>query len=446
MRVTKRRKLRPQAVVVLILIPALIIGVAILLLSNRKSKYPSEMVNVNTDNKEVGSHETIKEAIGNTLIVAHYPNTKSDKFNDWIHESMQAQTTKYKEAFADSEEEHQVLIDYESSRTFDRYESVNLLTYVDKILVHTTSRLYDTEKDDFIDTSILKNYAIRLVTAEIRKEVPANTLRDEYMKQTLIDKEHRDLYLKEGTLSIIHNKKSIILNLKEHPEYLNEAIGTITPSDTPIDSVYLGEGANPSDKLVALTFDDGPHHKNTPQVLDILEKHNAKGTFFMLGNRIKQNPTIVKDMIDRGHQAANHSYSHPKTFSTIGIDKVKEEINKTNEEIFKATGYKENFFVRPPYGAFTDEVLANSGSVFINWSVDTEDWLSRNPKKICEVTNRDVKDGSIILVHDIHITTVESLDCMLSTLTAKGYKFVTVRELLEAKGHEIKPGSYYRHG
>ncbi|HFI0562829.1 TPA: polysaccharide deacetylase family protein [Streptococcus suis] len=191
-------------------------------------------------------------------------------------------------------------------------------------------------------------------------------------------------------------------------------------------------------RQVALTFDDGPSRATTPVVLDLLKKYNAKATFFLLGQNIAGNEDILKRMKDEGHEIANHTWSHPN-LTTISADQVKQEIELTQSAIEEVIGYKPTF-MRPPYGAVNGSVAAAAGLASIYWNVDTQDWSNRDPHLILSQVKAYTNPGAIILMHDIHQTTVDGLEPVLHYLTEQQYSLVTTTELL---GENLNPGFIY---
>ncbi|QTB20803.1 polysaccharide deacetylase family protein [Lysinibacillus sphaericus] len=184
-----------------------------------------------------------------------------------------------------------------------------------------------------------------------------------------------------------------------------------------------------SKKRVALTFDDGPDAKVTPQILATLQKYDAKATFFMVGRNVPKNATIVKQIYDAGHEIGNHTSNHKK-LTALSISGVRQEVNGTSNAIYAAIGQYPTVF-RPPYGATNEQVRSVMTIPSILWSIDTLDWKHHNPDKILAYVKASVKDGSIILMHDIHQTTANGLDNVLLYLQKQGYEFVTISEILQ---------------
>lgn len=183
---------------------------------------------------------------------------------------------------------------------------------------------------------------------------------------------------------------------------------------------------------IAITFDDGPHPKLTPMLLDMLKERGIKATFFLVGKNAADYPEIVQRIVAEGHEVANHSWSHPQ-LTKLGADALNAEITQTNNAIHQATGIKTTI-MRPPYGAtnasITKRLNEEFGLTVIMWSVDPLDWKIRNSAHVTKYITENTTPGAIILAHDIHPTTVEAMPAVLDTLTAKGYKFVTVSELI----------------
>lgn len=205
-----------------------------------------------------------------------------------------------------------------------------------------------------------------------------------------------------------------------------------TPAPKAAPARHSYNSCNVDGPYIAMTFDDGPHAEYTPKLLDELKKRNIKATFFLVGQCAAEYPDIVKRMVEEGHEVANHSWSHP-ALTKLGAEGVRKQMENTNEAIRKASGVTPTL-MRPPYGATSTALnrrfAEEYGMKVILWSVDPLDWKYRNATKVHNAIVQNVHPGAIILSHDIHASTVAAMPGTFDALLAKGYKFVTVSDLL----------------
>lgn len=218
------------------------------------------------------------------------------------------------------------------------------------------------------------------------------------------------------------------------------AFGTPTPDGgTSLPDPYRGVRVSGpmrplGEKLVALTFDDGPAGRRTERVLDCLKEHGFHATFFVLGERAVMYPGLLKRMLAEGHAIGNHSYSHPVSTTR---ERAGKELSRTDAAIAAAVGSAPDLF-RPPYGIVKGKLAAGArsgGKAIVLWSVDTSDWRKRSSAAISRTAGRAGR-GDIVLMHDIHDRTVRALPAALEMLAARGYRSVTIPELLEAVQRE----------
>lgn len=179
---------------------------------------------------------------------------------------------------------------------------------------------------------------------------------------------------------------------------------------------------------VALTFDDGPHQTCTPALLDGLKQRGVKATFFLMGENIAGKEELVQRMQADGHLIGNHSYRHIQ-MTKEGAEQACAEIEQTEQLIQSITG-KRPEYLRPPYGAWNEQLECRVNLTTVLWNVDSLDWKFQNTKRIVRRVEKDVKGGDIILMHDIFPTSVEAALQIVDDLQAQGYEFVTVEELL----------------
>ena len=184
----------------------------------------------------------------------------------------------------------------------------------------------------------------------------------------------------------------------------------------------------PEIKKVALTFDDGPHPIYTKQLLDGLKERGIKATFFVIGEQIEGNETLLKRMVKEGHLIGNHTYHH------VDLSKISEEegfleIKKTNQKIYDVTG-QETCLIRPPFGAWNKSFETHLQMIPVMWDVDTLDWKVKDPSVILERVLEGTQENGIILMHDYYETSVEAVWSIVEELSRRGYQFVTVDQII----------------
>ncbi|WP_068773486.1 polysaccharide deacetylase family protein [Paenibacillus sp. FJAT-26967] len=203
-------------------------------------------------------------------------------------------------------------------------------------------------------------------------------------------------------------------------------------------SVFRLRGPSRGGKI-ALTFDDGPDLKFTPQILDILREHRVKATFFVIGSRAKAHPELIRRMVREGHVVGNHSFSHPY-FPKLSEDKFAAQIMDTQYILKPLTGYSPKL-IRPPYGAISEDQvkwIANRQLLIVNWDVDSLDWKGLASQEVIQNVQGHAHAGSVVLQHSAGGTekhnlsgTVEALPQLIRHFRAEGYKLVTIPELLQ---------------
>ena len=188
------------------------------------------------------------------------------------------------------------------------------------------------------------------------------------------------------------------------------------------------------DRIVAITFDDGPCSRTTNRLLDGLKERNVKATFFitahffLLGENVELYGDVVKEIAKEGHLIGNHTYSHIK-LDECNISSAVGEINKTNEIIKNITG-EDVKYIRPPYGAYSDKLLSHVNMTPVLWSIDPDDWATTDTAYVVKNVVYKVKNGDIILLHDIYDSSVEAALEIIDRLSSKGFVFVTVDQLI----------------
>ena len=201
------------------------------------------------------------------------------------------------------------------------------------------------------------------------------------------------------------------------------------------------EEIDPTAPMVAFTFDDGPAAHSTERILNALSANYSHATFFVVGRQTEQFPELLQAIIANGCEIGNHTKDH-KNLTELSEGDIEQQISFVNESVSKATG-EVTTVIRPPYGAYDDKVMSILDKPVILWDVDSEDWDSRNAQMVCDKVLSDVKDGDIILMHDIYDSTAEAVELLLPKLKEQGYQVVSVSELAQYKGKTLDLGKAY---
>ncbi|MCD8364307.1 MAG: polysaccharide deacetylase family protein [Clostridiales bacterium] len=184
-------------------------------------------------------------------------------------------------------------------------------------------------------------------------------------------------------------------------------------------------------KMVALTYDDGPS-QYTSTSLNTLEKYNSVATFFVVGSRVNSYSSTVKRAYNMGCQIGNHTYDH-KILTSVSTSTISSQISKTNSVVKSLIGVNPTV-MRPPGGSVNSTVKSTVGMPIILWSVDTLDWKTRNATSTINSVLNNVKDGDIILMHDLYSATATASQTIIPTLVERGYQLVTVEEMALLRG------------
>lgn len=219
----------------------------------------------------------------------------------------------------------------------------------------------------------------------------------------------------------------------------NNSVSRINKTNYEYD-VVINRKIDKSKKMIALTFDDGPNY-NTSKIIDVLNKYDIKATFFVLGNRAINNKDILKKMVDSGMEIGNHTYNH-LLLTKYDENKIRSEIEDTSEVIYNATK-KRPKLLRPSYGSVNNKIKKVANMPIIIWDIDTLDWKYHNSKRITSRVVNKVRDGDIILMHDIYSASLNALSNIIPILQDNGYEFVTIDELFYYKGISLENGKVY---
>ncbi len=211
-------------------------------------------------------------------------------------------------------------------------------------------------------------------------------------------------------------------------------INVSATEDDTYEDIVIYNNKNNSNKI-ALTFDDGPHPRQTKVILDILDEYNIKATFFVVGINAENYTAALQEIVSRGHEIANHTYTHSK-ISNLDYESFKKEIIDCESKIYQKVQYKTKL-LRPPEGMIDTSVkriAKELGYKVILWDIDTRDWAHTSPQAICNHVTSKIRSGDIILMHDYigkNSPTAAALRLFIPKLLDMGYKFVVVSELID---------------
>lgn len=250
----------------------------------------------------------------------------------------------------------------------------------------------------------------------------------------------------EKTITKLTPKSNYSLRVRSYIYYNNKVLAgewSKTKSALVAEKITMPSDIDPKKPMVALTFDDGPGYNDaSDKILDVLEKYNARATFFMVGTNAKAHPDNLKRKIKLGCELGNHTYNHNHYGKNVTVSDIK----KASQAIYDACGQYPTAF-RSTGGNTTETIrkeCKKENMPLYYWSLDTQDWKSRNSGKVYNAVMKNVEDGDIILMHDIYMSTADAVEKMVPQLIKKGYQLVTVTELIQAKtGKNPVPGQQY---
>lgn len=356
-----------------------------------------------TNNSELEIVSDISQT-NSEFISINYPKTGIKKLDNHIKKRIDETINTF---YNINNEEKELNIDYTYNVINENYINISLINYLS----------YDNHQKEDIDTfvfdksnnKLLKISDILNISDELKKEITDQFIFDE-THITFFSIQNNKVTEKKIKLDNTNSKISINKKAVEQStiyEMVNKVIDTTKP-------------------VIALTFDDGPS-KYTKDIVELLKNYDCNATFFVLGNKVSIYKDTLKNSITLGNEIGNHTYNH-KWLSRLGIDDIKQQIDKTQNIIKEELNYTP-VLLRPTYGSLNKKIRNNTDLEIVLWNVDTLDWKIKSSKKIAERALTKIKDGSIILMHDTHERTYEALKIMIPKLLEDGYQFVTVSEL-----------------
>lgn len=407
------------------------------------------------------SSRTTKNGI---IFNSNLPGTKFNTYNKTISKTA---NDFVKQISKNSPETVQIDVSYSCYFSMHRFLSTKLdATALDKndtIISNATKALvYDIVNDRFVNiTDVLSNEADAYVAIS---EAIANNLKNckdidinnDTIKANITASPNTfsDFIFTDDAIHFVYSENILasdeIIVSCELDEINNEINPEFFPDDTTVGVFALPEPTTATvntqnkqqnktvktkikSKSIALTFDDGPNSKNTKRLLKTLKKYGVKSTFFVLGSLAKQNPKLIKKAYKNGHEIAIHSWSH-KQYTKMKPKQIRRDIRKCKRILKNILGSDYTArSIRVPYGSYNDKVLKvckkEKLSVYM-WSLDTLDWKYLNKKRNIRYVSKKTKKKDIILMHDIHKSTVASIKDIIINLSKKGYEFVRVSDLI----------------
>ncbi|MBQ0140835.1 MAG: polysaccharide deacetylase family protein [Kurthia sp.] len=442
---TSKRRLLIDSLLACAFLALVIFAIVYLFIFNKSSEKviaaePEQVSTVKTNDKFVQTISLQKNSHQGNYIIK-YPKTTSTKLNKAVKESV----SMTKKSFLSKSSKNSTLyVDYK----FIKHKKLYSFVLTQKVLEGTAFKeknistfIVNSENKELLTLSdiIPSEKKLATITSMIEKNFAKDSkviaYNSKHKKKLKIDP--RPISFKNIALS--NTNLYFFFRSENYTMPFDETIRVAIPLDKIQNSLAKNlqkpkikktatQEANKTEKYVALTFDDGPNATSTKKILATLKKEKVPATFFILGQQAKAYPAIVKQIYTAGHELGNHSYSHPD-LSMLNEAKIKSEINLTNKYIQAASGHKPTVF-RPPYGARNDQVTKLAKLPTVLWTVDTLDWQNHQTKSILANINAEKSKYTIVLMHDIHMTSAEALPYVIEQLKKDHYTFVTASEML----------------
>ena len=423
------------------------------------------------DNLIINRTEFIER--NNYNIQINYPKLKNSKINKQVEKLINEEKKLFlKKVKKNKNYENELNINY-NYVVLDNLYSIHIRSYsyigknndyrrIDKIIYYDSSSNKEVKIDNIVSSNkfyeVLRNETYDYLNDNVEKynikdiNSLSNKLiavKDNY-KIVTFDKDGIELSLEPNIVSNYKNEINISVEYQDVIKYLNvNYIKVDAKSDNKTDNLVsknydrIRDSKNfEGKKLVAITFDDGPGYSKTEKLITELDKRDARVSFFMLGEIANKQKELVKKVYDYGHTIGSHTYDH-KNLRKLGDEQLFFEVNYTNEILSGIIG-EDIRFIRPPYGAYNTDILSKINMAFILWNVDTLDWKYRNAEKVRDYIVEHAEDGDIILLHDIHATSVDGAIMAIDILKNEGYEFVSLDEMLVFRNVNLQTNTAYR--
>lgn len=395
---------------------------------------------------------TIVEDKADAVISIHYPKTNIEELDREIESDIVKQYMAFSKEYGNSDylmDRDELNIDYQYDKSNNNYISITLTIYINSYKLQYPSWSvitynFDGNKkeklqlSDFfsekeliklkqkIKSMMLEKYQDCIIVENLEQLLAQDFSNYPYFS---FDQDNFYFYFPEEKLASDYHE---IITISIPQSELSSTISLVS-SKQQEETISIGKQQSiidPTKPVIALTFDDGPS-RYTEEILETLRRNEVCATFFVLGNKVEDYQEVLKKSVSYHNELGNHSYNH-KWLSRLPINSLKEQIEKTQQVLQKNLSYQPKY-LRPTYGSVNDRIRKNTELKIVLWTVDTKDWKITNVDRIIEKATTNIKDGDIILMHDIFERSSQALEEIIPILKEQGFQFVTISELEEVK-------------
>ena len=395
---------------------------------------------------------TIVEDKADAVISIHYPKTNIKELDREIESDIVKQYMAFSKEYGNSDylmDRDELNIDYQYDKSNNNYISITLTIYINSYKLQYPSWSvitynFDGNKkeklqlSDFfsekeliklkqkIKSMMLEKYQDCIIVENLEQLLAQDFSNYPYFS---FDQDNFYFYFPEEKLASDYHE---IITISIPQSELSSTISLVS-SKQQEETISIGKQQSiidPTKPVVALTFDDGPS-RYTEEILETLRRNEVCATFFVLGNKVEDYQEVLKKSVSYHNELGNHSYNH-KWLSRLPINSLKEQIEKTQQVLQETLSYQPKY-LRPTYGSVNDRIRKNTELKIVLWTVDTKDWKITNVDRIIEKATTNIKDGDIILMHDIFERSSQALEEIIPILKEQGFQFVTISELEEVK-------------
>ena len=388
----------------------------------------------------------------NIIMGISYPKTNT-KLDNKITKYIDKELKNFKQNFGDSDyliNRDEINIDYKYKVFKNRYISLILTTYINSYKLtnpihEAISYLYDVKEDKYLSLDDILNKRNKLILFNY----VGNKLKNNYSEYIISDNietiysldklNNYPFFIDNDNISIYFTPDNLasdyydILTIETPLSLIDLKLNLNLENKKILDNYSVTSVSNiidPTKKVVALTFDDGPS-TYTKEILDILKENDVNATFFILGNKVENYQDILLESIKNGNELGNHSYNH-KWLSRLSTNNLIDQIESTQNILKEKLNY-EPVYLRPTYGSISNKIKNNTNLKISLWTVDTKDWKIKSVDRIVKKATSNIEDGDIILMHDIFERSKDALKEIIPILKSQGFQLVTLSELEEVK-------------